>query len=358
MKQRQCQVSVDLDAIRHNYDVLKKSAPNSKAIAVIKADAYGHGAVSVAQALSSGHIQADAFAVATVNEAVHLRKHNITKRIIVLGGFLNQTELEKVIGHELDPVVHSDHQIELLLSSEAHHLNLWLKVNTGMGRLGFNLHEIHPVLQQLDHFKNIRMITHLANADDKSDPKTQQQLEKVKQLQLADYEWSIANSAGTQGYTQAHKQWVRLGISLYGINPFDGYDNTVCLKHAMSFSSKLMAVYQRQKGDSVGYGGTYQCLQDMRIGIVAVGYGDGYPRHIAQGAKVLIQGQLVAIIGRVSMDMLTVDLTTIEQAQIGETVILWNDQLSVEQVADNCETIAYELCCNVGAHNPIQYLNK
>lgn len=358
MKQRQCLVSVDLDAIRNNYKNLKNLSPQSNAIAVIKADAYGHGSVAVAQALSSGSVIADAFAVATVNEAVHLRQHNIKQKIVVLGGFFNQTELDNVIRYQLDPVVHSEHQIQLLQNTENKLINLWVKVNTGMGRLGFNLEEINSVLLKLQSYQNIRMITHLANADDLNDAKTLQQIELIEALQLNQYEWSVANSAGTLGFVSAHKQWNRLGIALYGVNPFANDDCPVKLDQAMTFSTKIMAIYDRKKGDTVGYGGTYQCPRDMTIGVIAVGYGDGYPRHISKGAKVLIQQQQVEIIGRVSMDMLTIDLSAIDKVAIGDEAVLWNKQLNIASVAQNCDTIGYELCCNVGAHNPIQYQNK
>lgn len=358
MKQRQCQVSVDLDAIRSNYQQLKNFSPNSKAIAVIKADAYGHGSVAVAQALSKGTVIADAFAVATVNEAVHLREHQIQKKIIVLGGFLNQTELDKVVHYQLDPVVHSEHQLVLLQKKQEKSIELWVKVNTGMGRLGFNLEETAGVIQKLSSYKTIRMITHLANADDVNDHKTQQQLDAIKKLSLDQYEWSVANSAGTLGFVETHKQWNRLGIALYGANPFEQTRSPVPLSQAMTFSSKIMAIYQRKKGDTIGYGGAYTCPNDMVIGVIAVGYGDGYPRHISTGAKVLIKNQTADILGRVSMDMLTVDLTDISEVTIEETAILWNQQLTLESVAKNCETIPYELCCNVGSHNPIQYQNK
>lgn len=358
MKRRHSQVTVDLDAIRHNYCVLKNAAATSRCIAVIKANAYGHGAVQVAKALSNNKITADAFAVATVYEALELRKAGIEQKIIVLGGFIDEQELLTALEYNMDCVVHSQYQIDLLLISGCTIINLWLKVNSGMGRLGFNLDETHNVLHQLSAFTIVSMMTHLSNADDLSNDKTPQQLNAIKRLKLGHYDWSVANSAGTLAWPAGHEQWVRFGIALYGINPLlTPNETTKKLKPAMCFESKIVAIYQRKKGDQVGYGSTYTCDKDMSIGIVGAGYADGYPRHIGNTSNVLINDKLINVIGRVSMDMLTVDLSSHSTANVGDQVILWHKTPSAEQIASCSETIAYELFCHAGAHAQIDYIN-
>lgn len=360
MQRRHSQVTVNLDAIRHNYIVLKNAAPNSRCIAVIKADAYGHGAVKVARALSS-HTQAiaDAFAVATVAEALELRQADIPQKIIVLGGFINAEELLIALEHKIDCVVHSQFQINLLTIATASDINIWLKVNSGMGRLGFNLNEVPDAIHQLSAFKIVSMMTHLANADDLNNDKTQQQLDRIKNLGLEQYDWSISNSAATLAWPNGHKQWLRFGIALYGVNPFiKAQQKPKNLIPAMRFESQLVAIYKRNKGDEIGYNASYVCAKDMYIGVVGVGYGDGYPRHIDAKASVSINAQIAPIIARVSMDMLTVDLSNLSPVKIGDTVILWHQTPSVEQIANSSETIAYELCCNAGAHTQVKYLEK
>jgi len=360
MKLRHSQVTVNLEAIRHNYKVLKNAAPHSQCIAVVKADAYGHGAVQVATALSDKNkVYADAFAVATIPEALELRQANIKQKILVLGGFINEQELLLALEHHIDCVVHSQYQIDLLLRAACIRINIWLKVNSGMGRLGFNVQDVANVLHQLSAFTIISMMTHLASADNLQSDKTTEQIERIQQLGLDQYDWSISNSAGTLGWPKGHQQWVRFGIALYGINPFDKTtEQSQALKPAMCFESQIVAIYNRHKGDTVGYSATYTCTKDMQIGVVGVGYADGYPRHINKTAQVLINNVLVPIIGRVSMDMITVDLTKLSQVNIGDKVILWYKTPSAEQIANSSGTIAYEICCNAGAHTQIDYINS
>ncbi len=359
MKRRHSQVTVDLNAIRHNYTLLKQAAPNSRCIAVIKANAYGHGAVQVAKALShKNDVVADAFAVATVIEALELRQAGIEQKLIVLGGFIDEQELLIALEHSMDCVVHSQYQIDLLLIAGNTDIKIWLKVNSGMGRLGFNLDDVTEALHQLSAFTIVSMMTHLSSADDLSNNKTQQQLDKIKALNLKQYDWSVMNSAGTLAWPNGHKQWVRFGIALYGANPFtQANENSHGLKPAMCFESILVAIYQRNKGDAVGYGSSYVCDKDMLIGVIGAGYADGYPRHIDKTANVLINDHLVPIIGRVSMDMLTVDLSGLSKAKIGDGVILWHKNPTAEQIANSSETIAYELFCHAGAHAQIDYIN-
>lgn len=360
MKLRHSQVTVNLDAIRHNYKQLKQAAPNSRCIAVVKADAYGHGAVKVAKALShKNKVMADAFAVATVPEALELRQADIEQKIIVLGGFINEHELLIALEYKIDCVVHSQFQIDLLLRAGNTDLKLWLKINSGMGRLGFNVNEVTDVLHQLSAFSIVSLMTHLASADDINNNKTTQQLNTIKALELNQYDWSISNSAGTLGWPDGHKQWVRFGIALYGVNPFATANKSALdLKPVMRFESQLVAIYKRNKGDTIGYSSTFVCDKEMLIGVVGAGYADGYPRHIDETANVLIKDTLVRIIGRVSMDMITVDLTQMSDAKINDSVILWHQNPCAEHIANSSGTIAYELCCNAGAHAQVEYSEK
>ena len=355
---RPTQAIINLQHLKDNYQLAKGNS--QAAYAVIKANAYGHGAIRVAKALSQKNkVMADAFAVATIPEALELRQAGIEQKILVLGGFVDENEILIALEHKIDCVVHSQFQIDLLLTAGNTDINLWVKVNSGMGRLGFNLREVGDVLHQLSAFNIVSMMTHLASADDLDNDKNKQQIDNIKLLGLTEYDWSISNSAGTLGWPEGHKQWVRVGISLYGVNPFAVDVNSAQdLKPAMRFESQLVAIYQRNKGDTVGYSATYVCDKEMTIGVIGAGYADGYPRHIDEQAKVLINDTLVPIIGRVSMDMITVDLTQLSSAKIGDSVILWDQSPSAEDIAKSSETIAYELCCHAGAHAQIEYIEK
>ena len=299
---------IDLDAIRHNYRFLKKLADGKRLIAVVKADAYGHGAVAVARALPD----ADAFAVAAVGEALALRHAGIEQRILVLGGFVGPLELEACIGAGLDPVVHHACHLDWLAEAgDAGGIDVWVKVDSGMGRLGFAPGEVSCALASLRALAGlgeIRMMTHLASADEVGSGQTETQLANVAHLGLDDYEWGIANSAGVLGWPGTHRTWVRAGIALYGADPMSDRDEAARdLRPAMTMRSILLAVNHHRKGDLIGYASTYECPRDMRIGVVATGYADGYPRHKVASAQVEIGGRLCDLVGRVSMDMLTVD---------------------------------------------------
>lgn len=350
---RHARVVIDLQAIRDNYRHLQSLAPDSRVIAVIKADAYGHGAVAVARALA----EADAFAVATPMEARQLREAGIEQKILVLGGVLDAAQMQDCIDLALDPVIHQPGQVELLAAADRHRpVDVWLKFNSGMGRLGFDRQELEAALAALPDLPGlgaIRLMTHLANADDASDDKTRQQVERVDALGLADFEWGLANSAGILAWPQARRHWVRAGIALYGADPMIDHRCAGMLRPAMRFETRLLAVNSLRQGESVGYGGLFICPEDMPVGVAAAGYADGYPRHL-QGGRVWINGQPVPVIGRVSMDMITLDLRGIE-ARPGDPVVLWGDQPLATEVAERSETIAYELFCHAGCHSWREY---
>jgi alanine racemase len=353
---RHSRVIIDLAAIRSNYRFLKTTAPNSRVIAVIKADAYGHGAIEVARTLAD----ADAFAVATSLEAIPLREAGISQKIVVLGGVVNEAEMQSCFDYQLDPVLHQFWQIDLMNRMQSRHkIDLWLKFNSGMGRLGFSEPDLRQALSQLKQSTNIdtiRLMTHLANADDNSDPKSSEQISSVKGLGLQGYEWGIANSAGILGWPKSHVNWVRAGIALYGSDPFFDPDTTSKLRPAMNFKSQLLAINSIKKGHSIGYGGLHTCQRDQTIGVVAAGYADGYPRHLT-GGYVMINGHKAAIVGRVSMDMITIDLSGL-QAKPGDEVTLWGDAPLANEIASLSETISYELFCHAGCHGRKEFINK
>jgi len=357
---RHAQVSIDLGAIRHNYRLLKKISGENNLVAVVKADAYGHGAREVAMALPD----ADAFAVATVGEAVALRQAGIRQKTLVLGGYISEQELLACIENQLDPVIHQQNHLDLLLQQrDLRGLQVWVKIDTGMGRLGYAPATVARVIQQLDRtatLGQVRMMSHLACADNIEDAFTGQQLDNINSLRLDHYEWGIANSSGILGWPDTHKTWVRAGIALYGANPMSNRQQggSIGLKPVMQMKTSILAVNNRHKGDPIGYGCTYICDEDRKIAVIAAGYADGYPRHKKHTAQVTIQGQRCDIVGRVSMDMITVDVSDVENVKINDEVVLFGLDPEVNDIADCSETIAYEILCNVGAHATREYVNK
>jgi alanine racemase len=343
-------LQLDRDALAHNLSRVKALAPSSRVMAVIKANAYGHGMVEVAHAL----MDADAFAVANLEEGVRLREAGIEKELVILQGVLNQAELEKASSHRLGLVVHQSMQIELLRQASLNQpVSVWIKMDTGMHRLGLTAEQFPAAIEALSVCaavqQPLRLMSHFANADDPVHPSTDLQLKDFQVLtQGFDLECSIANSAGLCHWEASHLDWVRPGIMLYGVNPFNsGVAADLDLKPAMRLSSRLIAINQHHEGDAVGYGGTWVCPEDMSVGVVAVGYGDGYPRHAPSGTPVLIHEQRVPLVGRVSMDMICVDLRKIKNVSVGDEVVLWGDGLPVEDIARKAGTIGYELCCKI-----------
>ena len=356
---RHARVSIDLKAIRHNYRLLKKISGNKRLIAVVKADAYGHGAIEVSKALP----EADAFAVATVGEAVALRNAGVTHKILVLGGYIRLQELQTCIEHQLDPVLHQQDQLNHLLNyHDLEGLQIWVKIDSGMGRLGYALGDAPGVIAQLSRVPTlgkIRLMTHLASADNVKSAFTEQQIQAVNDLQLDDYEWGIANSSGILAWPNAHKTWVRAGIALYGANPMMNRKQAIVdLKPVMQMKTSILAVNDHKKGDLIGYGNIYTCEKDTKIAVIAAGYADGYPRYKTGTAQVSIHNQLCDIVGRVSMDMITVDVSNLKSVNVDDEAILFGTSPEANDVADCSETLAYEIFCNVGSHVTREYLNK
>ncbi len=344
---------LDLSALRHNLKRVRQCAPNSKVMAVIKANAYGHGLIRIANALND----ADGFAVARVDEGVSLRQHGIEQRITVLEGYLTAEELRLQHRFRLEPVLHTREQLDILESAELPNgdgsLAVWLKLDTGMHRLGFDVSEFKSIYERINHCKAISkpvpLMMHLANADDLTDTKTKRQITLFERT-TAEFEGerSIANSAGILSWKQSHSDWVRPGIMLFGVSPFpDRVGENDGLKPVMSFYSRLLAVKRLKTGDEVGYGSSWACPRDMMIGLVAVGYGDGFPRHAITGTPVMVKGHRVPLVGRVSMDIITVDLSIYSDARVGDPVMLWGPELAVEEIARHSSTIPYTLLCAI-----------
>ncbi|MCX7097901.1 MAG: alanine racemase [Methylococcales bacterium] len=350
---------LDLAAAAHNLQVVKRYAPRAKVMAVIKANGYGHGMLRMATSLQA----ADAFAVARVDEGVRLRKSGISQRIAVLEGFTCAEELEALLAYQLDAVVHSMAQLTILESrAEQGACAVWLKLDTGMNRLGFKPKDFPGVYQRLNQCaivkKPISLMTHLANADDQQDPATLEQISLFKDtVATLPGLHSIANSAGILTWPQAISDWVRPGVMLYGISPFaESTGGQLGLKPIMGLHSRLIAVKPLLPGDKVGYAGTWVCSLATTLGVVAIGYGDGYPRYAKAGTPVLVNGRRVPLIGRVSMDMITVDLGSQPDAKPGDPVTLWGDGLAVEEIAACADTIPYTLVC--GITQRVQILEK
>lgn len=346
---RAAEAIIDLDALRHNLRTVKTAAHGRCVMAVIKANAYGHGMLDVARALR----ESDAFAVACLDEAMLLRDGGVTQPIVLLEGYFSADELAVLPPHRLIPVLHHTYQIELLEHARlTSPLSVWIKIDSGMHRLGFPPARAREVYQRVSSCAQVLIagfMTHLANADVRDDEFTRHQLtcfnEAVSGLPG---ERSIANSAGVLAWPETQADWVRPGISLYGVSPFaDRRGVDLGLQPVMSLQSQLISVQPRRKGERIGYGGDYLCAEDMTVGVVAVGYGDGYPRQVRSGTPVLVNGRRVPLIARVSMDMLCVDLRTQPNARCGDPVTLWGAELPVEEIAAAAATIPYELLCRI-----------
>jgi alanine racemase len=337
---------IRLEAFRHNYRVAKQMH-GGKALAVIKANAYGHGAVQCAQAIES---EADGFAVACIEEALELRQAGIKNPILLLEGFFEAAELPEIVANDLWMVVHAQWQVEILLTAKlAKSINIWLKMDSGMHRVGLSLVDYPLAFMQLVGHVNVKKIvcmSHFANADNLKSEHTLQQIDTFKKatqdLNIA--EVSLCNSAAILGWPQSHKNWSRPGIMLYGADPL--YDAKTPLRAVMQLTAQIISIRTIQKGESIGYGSIFTADKETIVGVVACGYADGYPRS-ASNAPAAVDGNMTRVIGRVSMDMLFVDLSEIPQAKIGSMVELWGDQVLANDVAKAAGTIAYELFCNV-----------
>ena len=349
---RPIQARIDLSALERNLHAARRLT-SARIMAVIKANAYGHGLLRTAEALQA----ADGFALLDIADAVRLRDAGFRQTILLLEGVFAADDLPLMAEYGLAAVLHSPHQLTMLDAYPRRgSLSLWLKINTGMNRLGFTLQEVPAVMAQLKGYSAVRdvtLMTHFSHADEAEGVTVQ--LERFNTL-AASYSMprSLANSAALLRYPATHGEWVRPGIMLYGASPFvEKSAQELGLRPVMTLSSEIISVREFQSGEQVGYGGAFRADRRMRIGVVACGYADGYPRHAPSGTPVLVNGHRTRTLGRISMDMLCVDLSGLTDAEIGSRVTLWGDGLAVDEVAKAAGTISYELLCALAARVPV-----
>jgi alanine racemase len=354
---------IDTAALRHNLGTIRAYAPGSKVMAVVKANAYGHGLVSTALALAD----ADSFAVARLEEGIALRAAGVRAPIVLLEGVFSAEQLAEAAHHRFELVVHDPVQLRLLEAHrDARRFIIWIKMDTGMNRLGFRPEAFAPALARLRALTvpalELRAMTHLARADERDAPMTREQIARFEATlgeagltgpqRLAT---SIGNSAGTLGWPAAHGDWVRPGLALYGVSPFG---NETAEKHGlrpvMTLETTVLTVRDVKRGETVGYAGAWRAERDSSIAILAAGYGDGLPRHLENGTPVVIGGARYPLVGRVSMDMIAVDVTGAPKLATGNKAIVWGAGLPVEEVAGHADTIPYELLCGVSQRVPLE----
>jgi alanine racemase len=352
--------TIDLNAVLHNYRYAKKLQPTCKAFAVVKSNAYGHGAIKVALHLDD---EADAFAVAAIEEAIALREAGVVSPIMLLEGVFEADEWELCEKHGFWSAIENSLQLNWLVSSKAKIEKIFVKLDTGMHRLGVNKDEASILVETLrksGQADEVLLMTHFACADDLSDITTMNQLtyfEKAR-YEIGVIEASVANSAAIMKWSVPEGGWIRPGIMLYGISPFTGLTGQeLGLAPAMTLSSKVISVRSLKKSDKVGYALSYEAMDDHQLATVAVGYGDGYPRHAEEGTPLVLSGSPAQLAGRVSMDMITVRLTSSDQPlEIGQDAILWGGDVPVEKVADFAGTIGYELVTRMTSRPHYRYV--
>lgn len=359
---RPIQAQIDLSALEHNLHVARR-ASSARIMAVIKAAAYGHGLLRSAEALNA----ADGFALLDVHDAVQLREAGFRQTILLLEGFFTPDDLPLVAEYDLACVIHSPHQIAMLDAYPRRAaLQVWLKVNSGMNRLGLPPHEVPAALEKLKAHpavRDITLMTHFSQADEAAGVAAQLEIFNALATPYR-VARSLANSAALLRYPSTHADWVRPGIMLYGASPFapvsgeqpsreQSSAQQLGLRPAMTLQSRLISVRELDAGARIGYGGTFRAETAMRVGVVACGYADGYPRHAPTGTPVLVEGQHTRTLGRISMDMLSVDLSALPAARVGSRVTLWGAGLPVEEVAHAAGTISYELLCALTPRVPV-----
>jgi alanine racemase len=341
---------IDLAALRHNLAVARQRADGARAVAVVKANGYGHGAARLLPALA----EADMLGVACIEEALALREAGAVQPILLMEGVFEADELPLCARLGFEIAVHEPGQVRMLEQARLERpLTAWLKLDSGMSRLGFRPDEALGIFGRLRASEavapDIRLMTHFANADEPSDPATREQIRRfAAAAEGLHAERSFCNSAGLLAWPQAHAEWVRPGVMLYGVSPMAGRTGSdEGLRPVMTLRTGLIAVKEVRRGEPVGYAGAWRAPADTRIGIAAMGYGDGYPRHAPSGTPVRVNGAPAALAGRVSMDMIAIDLAAHPTAKVGDPVLLWGEGLPVETIAAAAGTIAYELLCGI-----------
>ena len=354
---RSARIVIHPEALQHNLTRAKQCAPKSQLLAVIKANAYGHGSADTAGIL---YQIADEFAVSCVPEAVVLREAGIDKPITILQGFQDDRDLRIAEQLKLRLTVHDDNQLRLLdnySSTSGNRFDLNLKIDSGMHRLGFQPERTETIFNKLKSHSLVNpdsliLMTHFSSADELDNDCSSKQIKVFNNAcKNISAQKSIANSAGVLGWKDSHTDWVRPGIMLYGSSPFANKTREeLDLKAAMTFEAPVISVHDLKKGDSIGYAASWSCPKDMRVAVVACGYADGYPRHAASGTPLWLNGQETQLLGRVSMDMIVVDANEYSEnpVRVGDTAELWGQNVSADRVATSAETIAYEILCNSG----------
>lgn len=361
-RSRPAEAIIDLNALRNNYRLAQACTPNAQVLAVVKADAYGHGAVQIAKALDD---LVPAFAVACIEEALQLRQANIRQPILLLEGPFGVDDLNIAAEQQFWLMLENPIQIDMALNAQVNEaLTVWLKVDTGMHRLGLSAEQLrsgYHKLKACPHIHDDMVLTsHFSCADELNNDATSQQINRFESL-LSEFPGpaSLANSAAIMGWPAAHKEWSRAGIMLYGSSPFaDAHPQADKLEPVMTLQSKVISLRKVKKGECVGYAAHWQANRDSLIATVAMGYADGYPRHTPSGTTVLVNGQSAKLAGRVSMDMLGVDVTDIESVNIGDPVILWGSDPSINNIATAAQSISYELLTGVSKRVPRVYIGS
>jgi alanine racemase len=347
---RATQATIHLGALRRNFARVRERAGGAKVMAVVKADGYGHGLERVARALTG----ADAFGVAAIGDGLRLRAAGIEERIVVLSGPDESADLAELRRLKLDAVIHHESQLRWLEADrDPRSLRVWLKIDSGMHRLGFLPEHAKAAHQRLRALENIdadvTLMTHFAASDEFDNPLTEKQHITFEQA-VANIPGAhaLANSAALLGWQDTRADWIRTGGLLYGLSVVDGKSGSdLGFEPAMTLATKLIAINRVSKGERVGYAATYPCPEDMPIGVAAIGYGDGYPRSAATGTPVSIGGMRAPIVGRISMDLITIDLRKTPDAKVGDHVTLWGPDLPVEEIARHAGTISYDLTCGM-----------
>lgn len=347
---RATQATIHLGAMRRNLARIRERAPGVQVMAIVKADAYGHGLERTARALND----ADAFGVAAIGDGLRLRAAALAHRIVVLSGLDEAADLAEFRRLHLDAVIHHDAQLAWLEADrDPRPIRVWLKLDTGMHRLGFASERAAEVFARLRALPNvdadIALMTHFAASDEFDNALTAQQIARFEAAtaQLPGPR-TLANSAAVLGWSNSHGDWLRVGGLLYGLSVIAGKSGIdLGFEAAMTLSTKLISVNRVQRGERIGYAATWECPEDMPVGVAAIGYGDGYPRSAQSGTPVLVDGRRAAIVGRVSMDLIAIDLRSAPDAKVGDRVVLWGGDLPIEDIADCAGTISYDLTCGM-----------
>ncbi|PHM74132.1 catabolic alanine racemase DadX [Xenorhabdus kozodoii] len=345
--------TIHLDALRHNLSVIRQQVGNSKIWSVVKANAYGHGLDRIWQSL----MQTDGFALLDMNEAIYLREQGWQGPILLLEGFFEPADLHIINKYRLTTAVHSYWQLDEIAKNQLDNpIDIYLKLNSGMNRLGFTPKAYPQIVSRVRGIKNIRsvtLMTHFANSD--NEVGIDEQFAVIERLQMNSLPHCLANSGAVLWHPKTHGDWVRPGIILYGASPSGRWRDIadIGLQPAMMLQSEIIAIHELPKGEKIGYGSRYTTEKPMRVGTVACGYADGYPRHAPTGTPVMVDGVCTQLLGAISMDMMTVDLTPCPQANIGSIVELWGKNLPVDEVAKSAGTIGYELLCALAKRVPV-----